>query len=229
MEDTLKKLQAANPGLTMLSIADPELARFGRLLSYDASEMVARTKAILPETERVVYQASVPALEEPSALNTAIFQEVYGGMPMQVGWCYGHNLGMRGLEYHKGSEVNVCVTDTVFLLGSVLDVKFGEDILFDTADVVAFYAPEGSVVEFAPWNLHLAPNHVREGGAFCTLVYLPRGTNEPLPFAVEKSGESRLLTAVNKWLIAHPDSQGMVDRGVYPGMVGSDIVLNPVS
>ncbi len=228
MDDTLKKLQAANPGLNILPITDPELERFGRLLDYDAGEMIARTKAILPEAERVVYEASVPTLEEPSALNTIIFQEVYGGRPMQVGWCYGHNLGMGGLEYHKGAEVNVCVTDTIFLLGSVLDVKFGDEIVFDTANVRAFYAPEGSVVEFAPWNLHLAPIHVREGGSFCTLVYLPKGTNERLPFTVEKTGEARLLTAVNKWLIAHPSSQRMVERGVYAGMVGDDIVIKPI-
>ncbi len=230
MNDVLSKLQAANPRIGIMAIDDPEFDCYGHLITrLDPTEMIARAKAILPEIDGVAYETSVAALEEPCGFNTAIFREVYGGMPMQVGWCYGKNLGMGGLEYHRGSEVNVCVTDTVFLVGHVQDVEFGDEIVYDTDNVAAFYAPEGSVVEFSPWNLHLAPIHVQKGGSFCTLVYLPKGTNEPLPFEVEPVGENRLLTAVNKWLIAHPDSEGMVSHGAYPGMVGDDIVITPIA
>lgn len=229
VSNTLSQLQATNPGIRVMPIDDPEFECYGHLISrLDPSEVIARAKEILPETERIAYEPSVAALERPCEFNTAIFREVYGGMPMQVGWCYGKNLGMGGLEYHRGSEVNVCVTDAVFLVGHVQDVEFGDNIVYDTDDVAAFYAPEGTVVEFSPWNLHLAPIHVQVGGSFCTLVYLPKGTNERLPFEVERVGENRLLAAVNKWLIAHPDSEGMVSHGAYPGMIGDDIVINPV-
>jgi len=93
--------------------------------------------------------------------------------------------------------------------------------------VAAFYAPAGSVVEFHCWNLHFAPSHVDEGGSFATVVYLARGTNEPLTYEVEKTGENRLLLAVNKWLVAHPDAKGLVNNGAYPGMVGDDIIIKP--
>jgi hypothetical protein len=221
-DDTLHKLRQANPGLGFLSVEAPEFARYGRVWSqYDASEMVARGLAILPEP-------SVPALEEPSALNRTIARQVYGGMPVQVGWCYGKNLQMGALEYHKGVEVIVCLTDVVLLVGDLRDVVFGDEIRYDTARVAAFYAAKGSVVEFHAWNLHFAPAHAHQGGRFATLVYLPKGTNEPLPYAVERQGEGRLLFAVNKWLIVHPDMKGLVEAGAYAGMVGEDITVTPV-
>ncbi len=227
--DVLARLQQANPALDIKHISDPSFERFGHNLpQYDATEMLARTKAILPETERVVYETSVPALEEPSDLNTALIREVFGGMDTQIGWCYGHNLALNGIEYHRGSEVNVCITDTVFLVGHVQDVEFGDEIRYDTAKVRAFYAAEGSVVEFSPWNMHLAPIHVEDGGAFCTLVYLPRGTNEPLDFEVPQIGENRLLRAINKWLMAHPSLERMVEGGVYPGLTGDNVTITPI-
>lgn len=38
------------------------------------------------------------------------------------------------------------------------------------------------------------------------MIVLPKGTNEDLTFAPAKEGENRLLTAVNKWLIAHEEA-----------------------
>jgi hypothetical protein len=228
-EDVLAKLRAANPKMAIKHISDPSFTRFGRYLpQYDASEMVARTEAIVPKTDRVAYETSVKALEEPSALNTALIQEVYGGMDTQIGWCYGHNSSLNGVEYHRGTEINVCVTDCVFLMGHVQDVEFGEEIRYDTADVRAFYAPRGSVIEFSPWNLHMAPIHVHEGEQFCALVYLPRGTNEKLPFAVPQVGENRLLRAVNKWMMGHPSLERMIQFGVYPGLVGENPTVKAI-
>jgi len=229
MSDTLQQLQKANPQLNIRSVADPAFQRYGRLLTrYDPSEVIAQAKAILPKTEGIVYETSVPALEAPTAFTRAIIAEVYGGMPVQVGWCYGQNLQMAGLEYHKGNEVNVCLTDVVLLVGHVQDIVWGEEITYDTRQVAAFYAPAGSVVELPAWNLHFAPIHVRRGGSFATLVYLPKGTNEPLPYTVEKVGENKLLFAINKWLLVHPDAQALVAQGAYPGLVGADIFVKPV-
>ena len=229
MSDTLSRLRAANPALNLLPVSALEFARYGRLLTrYDPSEVIAKAKAILPEAEGVVYEPSVAALEAPTAFTTAIVNEVFGGMPTQVGWCYGRNLRLAGLEYHKGSEVIVCLTDVVLLVGHVQDIAFGDEIRYDTRQVAAFYAPAGAVVEFFPWNLHFAPIHTTKGGSFATLVYLPKGTNEPLTFSVPKVEENRLLFAINKWLLVHPDVEDLVKAGAYPGLAGADIVVTPV-
>jgi len=229
MHEALRKLQLANPRLGLLSVEAPEFARYGRFLTrYDPSEVIARAQAILPKATGIVYEPSVAELEKPSAFNTAMANEVFGGMPVQVGWCYGQNTQMAGLEYHKGIEVDICLTDAVLLVGHVQDIAFSEEISYDTRKVAAFYAPAGSVVELSPWNLHFAPIHVAKGGGFATLVYLPKGTNEPLAYTVDKVGENKLLFAINKWLIVHPGASSLVVAGAYPGMVGDDILVEPV-
>jgi len=225
----IEQLRKANPGLNLLPIEAPEFERYGRLLTgYDATEIIERARAILPESTDVVYGPSVSALEAPCTFNTAMFREVYGEMPMQVGWCYGKNLQMGALEYHKGAEVNVCLTDVILLVGHVQDVQFGERISYDTRQVAAFYAPAGSVVELPAWNLHYAPIHVTRGGSFATLVYLPKGTNEDLRHDIEPVGEAQLLFAVNKWLLAHPGASDLVQAGAYAGLVGEDIRVTPI-
>lgn len=230
MHEILDKLRAENPKLDIHSVSDPLFARYGRLLEgYKPDDVISRARGILPHSEDVVYEPSVPTLEEPADFNTAIEQRVFGGVPVQVGWCYGQNLHMGALEYHKGSEVNACLTDVLLLVGHVQDVSFGQEITYDAGGVEAFYAPQDSVIELSPWNLHFAPIHVREGEQFATLVYLPLRTNEPLPYEVEKVGESRLLFAINKWLIAHPDAEALIEEGAYPGITGSDIEVTPIA
>ena len=229
MSDILGQLRRANPGLGLLPISDPAFGRYGRVLSQlDPAEVTARAEAILPTAEGVVYEASVAALEKPCTFNRAVAEQVFGGMPVQVGWCYGRNLRMAGLEYHKGSEVVVCLTDTLLLLGHVQEIVYGATISYDTRQVKAFFASAGSVVELAPWNLHFAPIHVRAGGQFATLVYLPRGTNGPLTFEVPRRDESALLFGINKWLMVHPGASALVAQGAYAGMVGDDIVVRPI-
>ncbi|MHB1296268.1 MAG: DUF4867 family protein [Anaerolineae bacterium] len=229
MSDTLGKLQAANPGLGLLPVEAPEFAPFGRVLSdYDASKVVARAKPLVPPAEAVVYEPSIAALEAPAAFNEAVESGVYGGMPIQVGWCYGKNVQMSGLEYHKGSEVVVCLTDVILLLGLVQDIHFGEQVTFDTSTVRAFYAKAGSAIELPAWTLHFAPIQVATGGSFATLIYLPKGTNAPMSGEVGRRGENALLFGVNKWLIVHPDAAALVADGAYAGMVGADIVVKTI-
>lgn len=229
-DDTLRRLQAANPALNTHAVTAPEFSRYGQVLTrFDPAEMIARARAIVPRSEAVVYEPSVEALEEPCAFNAAMYREVYGEMPLQVGWCYGQNLRLAGLEYHKGNEVNVCLTDVVLLVGHIDDVVATEaGFSYDTSQVDAFYAPAGTVVEFPAWNLHFAPIHVRAGGWFATLVYLPRGTNEALAHHTPPLGENALLFAVNKWLLVHPDATDLVEQGAYVGLTGDDIVVNPI-
>ena len=67
--------------------------------------------------------------------------------------------------------------------------------------------------------------------AFCagadvtSFSVLPKGTNEPLPARGKaKTKEDALLTHVNKWLIAHPES-GLGDTGAFVGLVGENIKI----
>ncbi len=63
-----------------------------------------------------------------------------------------------------------------------------------------------------------APCSAVEGGFRCVII-LPKGTNEELPFETAEDGENRLMTAVNKWLIAHEDA-GI--KGAFCGLKGEN-------
>ena len=55
---------------------------------------------------------------------------VYGGMPVQLGWCNGHNTKLNCLEYHRCSEFNLGTEDFVLILGDQREIENGS---FDTA------------------------------------------------------------------------------------------------
>jgi hypothetical protein len=221
MTQTLLAFQSKNSDSNVASVTEPRFARYGRQLDGIAAEAAvafARENAV--PGVGTIYEPSVVGLEADERFVATVSLRVYGGMPVQVGWCYGHNLALGGLEFHKGTEVVVAVTDVVLLVGHFGDLVWSETITYDTAQVEAFFLPQGGVVELYPWCLHFAPCHVHEESGFCALIALPRGTNLPLESAPEKKGESALLFARNKWLIVHPEAEALVRRGAYVGLKG---------
>ena len=72
--------------------------------------------------------------------------------------------------------------------------------------------------EFKPY----APCHVDEAEGFRVAVVLPRGTNTAVPGAKPMNEEDSWLTARNKWLLAHPDSDE-AKNGAHIGLKGVNI------
>ena len=131
-------------------------------------------------------------------------------------YCMGHNDKLNGLEYHRGSEVNIAVTDYVVMIGRQQDL--GPGFTYDTNRIECFYVPAGLAVEFFATTLHYCAVNVRPEG-YAHATFLPRGTNTPLADGfVPVTAEDKLLRAKNKWLIAHPD--GGQDPGVPVTMSG---------
>lgn len=201
-------------------VNSPEFGTYGRVITgYDVSGLMeAMLQTPLPDG--VVYVASVPELEalpEAEALSTG----VYGQMPIQIGYCNGHNRKLNALEYHRDSEVNLAVTDLVLLIGRQQDI--GEDYTYDTSLVEAFFVPAGTLIEVYATTLHYAPCQYSEEGFRCVIV-LPRGTNGELTGSVAvKNGEDRLLFAKNKWLVGHEEG-GLPDTA-WIGLKGDNISL----
>lgn len=169
-----------------------------------------------PLPEDVIY---VPSMEELEVLPEAgeFARRIYGGLPIQIGYCNGSNHRLNALEYHRNSEINIAVTNMVLLLGWLPDVT--DAFTYDTSKVEAFFVPAGTVVEMYGTTLHYAPCNDGEEGFKC-IVILPKGTNTEIDFALPKSGEDALMTAKNKWLIAHEEA-GI--RGVFNGLLGVNI------
>lgn len=90
------------------------------LEGYDFSALLKEMKHT-PVPDDVVY---VPSVEELEALDVAkaLQNKGFGGIPIEIGYCNGHNKKLNAVEYHRSSEINVAVTDLVLLIGSQQDI-----------------------------------------------------------------------------------------------------------
>lgn len=206
-------------------VTDAAFNRYGRVIdNVDFSTLVEKL-AQTPLPKGVVYEPSVEILEA-LPVKEEISIKTYGEMPVQIGYCNGHNTMLNALEYHRDSEINVAATDAVLMLGLLTDVE--ADFTYDTAKVEAFLVPAGTAVEIYATTLHYAPCDP-EGRGFRVAVVLPKGTNYPLQSAHAKTAEGKavdedaLLTAVNKWLIGH--QEGGLDEGTFLGLKGKNLCL----
>lgn len=215
---TIETLRRMNSHLRIHAVRDSAFAPYGRVIEgcdFSASLDYTRQNAVIEDG--VHYERSISALEAKLP-KERIEHEIYGGMPVQAGWCVGRNTRMNGLEYHKGSEVLVAATDLVLILGKIWEMA---GLRYDSARAEAAYVPNGTALEIYATTLHFAPLSLNREG-FMALIVLPFGTNAPLEPGVDRTG---LLFARNKWLLAHEDSP-LIARGAYPGIDGANIGLN---
>ena len=196
--------------------------QYGRVIKgfRMTSLALAMEKTECPE-DAVVYYPSIKELEDLKICKQ-LADEVYGGMPIQIGFCNGHNHLLNAVEYHMDSELNYACTDMILLVGKRQDI--GKNFTYDTSKMQAFLVKKGTLVEVYATTLHYAPISTTEKGTFRVAVVLPKGTNEPLPEKREKAHtkDAALLTHVNKWLIAHPES-GLDKTGAFVGLKGENI------
>jgi len=204
--------------MKIYSVFDPEFRPYGKVLpGYDTAELVTAMNAIpLPESG-TAYEPAIASLEA-CRIFKCLGNRAYGGMPVQLGMCWGHNTKLNCLEYHRDSEINIGTGDFILLLAKMEDIVDGK---LDTARVKAFLAPAGAAVEVYETSLHYAPCQVNEGG-FRVAVVLPRGTNTDKPEIKPQNDEDKWLWARNKWLLAHADSSEAA-QGAYVGLVGENI------
>ena len=200
----------------MQSVLDAGFKKYGRVIAdIDTSEIVKLMDSYdMPED--VVYVAGDKKLEN-TQIHKVMEESIYGGCPVQTGYCNGHNHKLNALEYHRSSEVNVAVTDIILLLGAEQDIE--PDFTYDTSKVEAFLVPAGIGIEVYGTTLHYAPCGV-DGNGFKAVVVLPKGTNTDLMTCHTKSFDDKLLTAKNKWLIAHEEA-GI--EGAVCGLKGENI------
>lgn len=199
------------------SVKDESFRKYGRIVEdVDVSSLVEAMKKT-PIPEATEYFPSLPELEATAA-KEPLERIYYGELPIQIGYCNGHNKKLNAVEYHRGSEINVAATDAVLILGLEADVT--PDFTYDTGKMEAFLVPAGTAVELFATTLHYAPCNANDGG-FQVAIVLPKGTNEPLSGVHDAGGEDKLLTAKNKWLIGHPE--GGFTGTEHIGLIGENL------
>lgn len=205
--------------MNIQKVTDSSFGKYGKVLKGYSVSRILKEMEHTPLPEEVIY---VPSVEEMEVLEEAeaLKNRAFGGLPIQIGYCNGENRKLNALEYHRSSEVNIAVTDMILLVGAQQDIQ--ADYTYDTSLVEAFLVPAGTVVEVYATTLHYAPCTAQPGGFRCVVV-LPKDTNTELVFVPDTQGEERLITAKNKWLIAHPEAE---IQGAFCGLQGENITLD---
>ena len=206
------------------SVFDPEFKAYGQIVTglEDAAQEILEALQSTPLPEGVGYVPEEPVLQQLPAMQV-VSDHLYGGMPVQMGWCNGHNTKLNCLEYHRDSEFNLPTEDIVLLLARQEEIVDGQ---LDAAKVKAFRVPAGTLIECYATTLHYAPCHTDPAKGFRVLIALPMGTNTDRPAMSSKAPEDRLLWARNKWLLAHPETSEAAE-GAYIGITGENIDIAP--
>ena len=191
--------------MTIYSVHDPEFIPYGRVITglEDAVSEILPALAQIPLPEGTGYVPTEPLLQDLPAADV-MRDHCFGGMPVELGWCCGHNRNLNCLEYHRDSEFNLGTEEFILLLARQEEITDG---FLDTAKVKAFLVPAGTLIEVYATTLHYAPCCTENTDSFRVLIVLPWGTNTDIPQNFEiRTPEDQLLTARNKWLLAHAES-----------------------
>lgn len=220
----LKKLKELND-FPVYSCDDKEFKKYGKIIegyNFKELEEYVEKHTLIPKVGNV-YVASHEEMEKFSIYNE-IKSNLYGGMDIEFGYCNGNNSLLNGLEYHKGSELNVAVTDLVLLLAHVNDIEEGK---INSSKVKGFYIPKGKVIEIYQTTMHFSPCKLSEKGFKC-IVILPKDTNIDIDLSNKKIifEEDKYLFKKNKWLLVHKDKQDFINKGAYEGIEGKNLKVN---
>jgi len=209
--------------MKIVSVKDESFSAYGKVFEgYDFTELLQKLEEVSEKpSDHVDYVPSVAALEALPVFEK-VQNQVYGGMPIQFGYCNGTNTMLNCLEYHRDSEVNIMADDAILLVAREDDVKGGK---LDTSCVKAFLVPKGMAVEVYATTLHYAPCSAKKGEGFRVVIVLPRGTNTEKPAITPANLEDKMLFARNKWLLAHPDASE-AKNGAYVGLTGENIDIS---
>ena len=109
--------------MKLYSVYDPEFKAYGQLPSgYDVSELLAAMARIPLPAQGVAYEPSIASLEACGVFSD-LRDRGYGGMPVQLGMCWGRNTKLNCLEYHRDSEINIGTGDFILLLARQEEIE----------------------------------------------------------------------------------------------------------
>lgn len=223
MNEILENLRVKNPHIQIHSVYDPEFNRFGEVL--DVIEFGDLIKYLeLHTTVPIVGNEYVPHRAELGDIvsDISVIHNTFGMVPLEYGYVNGNNSKLNALEFHKSSEINVCVTPLVLLLAHIEDI---DDSIFHSSKVTAFYIPQNTAIEVYSTTLHFSPCKVIDSGFKCAVI-LPYGTNMEFVSAKGNQGKySKFLFKTNKWLLNHPENTRMVELNAISAIHGENIEI----
>ena len=114
------------------SVFDKSFAPYGAILDYLDTKTLLERMDKVDYREGVSYEPSMAELEEDPIFD-CLRESTFGGMPIEIGLCWGHNTKLNCLEYHRDSEINIGIGDFILLLSKKENIcseyKFGTFVL----------------------------------------------------------------------------------------------------
>lgn len=178
------------------SVTEPSFAQYGRILDFP-QEFWPSLEIPVPQVG-VDYEASYALLEDVPQLEAWLSREVFGTLPVQIGYVSGHNQVLAGVEWHQGNEVHLALSHMCLLVAKRQDLRDNE-----VENVRAYYVPAYTAIELFAETLHLAPVSCDEDG-FMSVCILLKGTNEPF---LDDVPHEAMQTARNKWFVPAPSGE----------------------
>ncbi len=218
----IEDVKACNPDLSIKDIENMDFVPYGRVIKdIDFTDYIEyMDQKVQVPFRGNIYEVSIIDMEKFEVTKN-IQSSIYGEMPIEVGYCNGHNRALNGLEYHKGSETIVAVTDLLLMVGKIIDIK---NNIYNSDNVEMFFVSKGTALELYQTTLHFSPCEVNSEG-FKSVIILPKGTNLPLEEEKHMSGNSKLLFKKNKWLLVHESNKRLIENGAFIGIKGENISL----
>lgn len=212
--EKIKKLNE----LPVFHITNKIFSDYGNIIDgINAEEYIKLCNNIEFPENGSVYAPSYDEFENATE-SDKIRNTCFGGVPTQIGICYGHNSLLNALEWHICNEINVALTDMIIILAKRSQAK---NNCIDSSKCKLFFVPKGIAIEIYSTTLHYCPCEADKNG-FAMVVGLTKETNTALPVKPDKGD---ILTAKNKWLIAHHESYEAIDNYCYPGVIGDNIKI----
>lgn len=188
--------------MQILKVTDEAFRQYGKVIKdLDVSDIITAMSET-PCPDDVVYEPSIESLEACKSAQS-VSDSLYGGMPIQIGYCNGHNHLLNAVEYHRDSRNQHRRNRPDPDPRKRTDIT--EDHTYDSSKMEAFLIPAGTTIEVYATTLHYAPCNVAASGFKCVVV-LPKGTNTDITLEEKHTPEDDLLFARNKWLLSHPDA-----------------------
>ena len=203
----------------MLTVHDQVFADYGRVVAgYDTRALCSDLERLIPLSQSTDYCPRAAILN--GLPQRHFFQNnLFGGLPVQFGYCCGFNTRLDCLEYHKSNEFFLGTVDYIWLLAKRSDMK---DWQVNTRCIVPFVVPAGVVVELYSTTLHYMPCTADARTGFRVMAVSLEGTGGAKPSIDMDSDEDRLLWGCNKWLLSHAETAEAA-LGTWQGLVGGNI------
>ena len=90
--------------MEIFSVNDEKFRKYGKVWNNIECTKLIKGMEHTPLPEDVIYVPSVEELEAVPEAKT-FSERVFGGLPIQIGYCNGNNHRLNAVEYHRNSEI----------------------------------------------------------------------------------------------------------------------------